>query len=168
MSGTFLLFHRYYLHTYERELERCGWDGGLPYWEWGLDADNPRKSPVFDGSDTSLGSDGEFIPGREPQVLDFPGFDEPLILPPGTGGGCVMKGPFSDMVVRLGPYNIDPRDPLPVHPIEGREDNPRCLDRDLNSWALRRWSTFHNTTTMILRHDRIREFHGELVREPAE
>ncbi|KAL2268504.1 hypothetical protein VTJ83DRAFT_3350 [Remersonia thermophila] len=97
-SANFLLFHRYYLHTYERELASCGWDQGLPYWEWGLDVDAPHLSPVFDGSDTSLGSDGIFIPDRPPTALDLIGFSKPVIIPPGTGGGCVKEGPFSDMV----------------------------------------------------------------------
>lgn len=165
MSATFLLFHRYFLHTYEEALEACGWHGGLPYWEWGLDAaDGPHRSPVFDGSDTSLGSDGEFVPNRPPDVLHLPGFSEPVIIPPGTGGGCVSRGPFSDLVVRLGPFPLDEERPLPVEPVEGRDDNPRCLVRDLNADPLRRWSTFRNVTELILGYDNIREFHGVLVR----
>ncbi|KAL1840823.1 hypothetical protein VTJ49DRAFT_7722 [Mycothermus thermophilus] len=166
MSGNFLVFHRYYLHTYERELALCGWDQGLPYWEWGLDVDAPHLSPVFDGSDTSLGSDGAFIPNRPPRVLDFIGFDEPTIIPPGTGGGCVMKGPFSDMVVRLGPIDVLPGEPIPSHPEEGREENPRCLERDLNADPLRRWNTFRNVTELILGYRTIREFQGTLDGDP--
>jgi tyrosinase len=163
MSATFLLFHRYFLFAYEEALEQCGWHGGLPYWEWGLDVDGPHKSPVFDGSDTSLGSDGTFVPNRQPQVLPLPGFTEPVILPPGTGGGCVIKGPFSDLLVRLGPFPPDPDRFLPVEPVEGRGNNPRCLVRDLNADPLRRWSTFRNVTELILGYDNIRDFQGELV-----
>ncbi|GAB1316771.1 Tyrosinase copper-binding domain-containing protein [Madurella fahalii] len=166
MSATFLVFHRYYLWAYEKALEDCGWDSGLPYWEWGLDVDGPHKSPLFDGSDTSLGSDGTFVPNRPPEVLNLIGFPEPVILQPGTGGGCVFQGPFSDLVVRLGPFPPDPERPLPVNPVEGREENPRCLDRDLNAEPLRRWSTFRNVTELILGHDNIRDFHGWLEGDP--
>lgn len=168
MSATFLVFHRYYLWAYEKALEHCGWDSGLPYWEWGLDVDGPHNSPLFDGSDTSLGSDGAFVPNRPPDVLDLVGHPEPVIIPPGTGGGCVYQGPFSDLVVRLGPFPPDPERPLPVYPIEGREDNPRCLVRDLNAEPLRRWSTFRNLTELILGYDNIRDFHGVLVRSDSD
>lgn len=135
----------------------------MPYWEWGHDVDDPRLSPVFDGSDTSLGSDGASVPGRNDSVLVLPGFEEPVVVPPGTGGGCVEKGPFSDLEVRLGPFKIPEDRPLPVNPVDGREDNPRCLVRDLNVYPLRRWSTFKNLTDLIKGHDNIRDFHGALV-----
>ncbi|KAK3379065.1 hypothetical protein B0T24DRAFT_654995 [Lasiosphaeria ovina] len=47
-------------------------------------------SPLFDGSATSLGSDGVAVKQRGH---------------PGTGGGCIASGPSSDLVVRLGPDN---------------------------------------------------------------
>jgi tyrosinase len=128
-----------------------------------LDVDAPHKSPLFDGSDTSLGSDGKYVPGRPDDVLVLPGFDEPVVIPPGTGGGCVEKGPFSDLVVRLGPFAIPEDRPLPVDPLDGREDNPRCLVRDNNKYPLRRWSTFRNVTELIWGYDNIREFQGVLV-----
>jgi tyrosinase len=163
MSATFLVFHRYYLHTYEEALEACGWAGGLPYWDWGLDVGGPHASPLFDGSDTSLGSDGVFVPGRPPYELFLPWFTEPLVYPTGTGGGCVKRGPFSDLLVRLGPFEFGGPTPLPVDPVDGREDNPRCLERDLNAWPLNKWSSFRNVTKLILGYDNIREFQGVLV-----
>ena len=54
------------------------------YWDWGRTAENPLKSAVFDGSDTSMGGNGYFIPGRNDTT---PG-------PPGQGGGCIETGPF--------------------------------------------------------------------------
>ncbi|KAK4182130.1 Grixazone synthase [Podospora australis] len=148
-TATFLLFHRYYLQTYEDALEKyCGWKGALPYWEWGLDIAGPHLSPLFDGSDASLGSDGTYIPNRPPLVFNLtgPAFE----VPPGTGGGCVHTGPFSDQVVRLGPFpSLATGLNFPLDE-SGLVGNPRCLDRDLNSYSIEKWASFKNTTELIL------------------
>ncbi|KAK4160225.1 Grixazone synthase [Cladorrhinum sp. PSN259] len=166
-TGYFPVFHRYYIKVYEDALEDCGWDGGLPYWEWALDINGPHLSPVFDGSDASLGSDGVFVPNRTAfNFLPF-GHNESdrVFVHPGTGGGCVERGPFreGEFTVHLGPYfppadssgglgSADPKQP----------DNPRCLVRDLNSESIKRWNTFRNVTEQILAHDNIRDFQGNL------
>ncbi|KXX81014.1 hypothetical protein MMYC01_202156 [Madurella mycetomatis] len=125
-----------------------------------------RLSPVFDGSDTSLWSDGAFVPGRNDSVLVFPGFGKPVVIPLGTGGGCVEKGPFSDLVVRLGPFKIPEDRPLLVNPVDGREENLRCLVRDPNVYPLRRWSSFKNSADLIKGRGNIRDFHGALEGDP--
>jgi tyrosinase len=130
--------------------------GALPYWEWGYDVNSPRDSPIFDGSDTSLGSDGEFVPGG-PLVIAVPGSPEPVSLAKGTGGGCVFAGPFKDMTVRLGP--ISQPDPT--------QDNPRCLKRDLNPDAGQRFSSFRNTTDLILNSNNIETFRTTMEADPA-
>ncbi|KAK4196119.1 hypothetical protein QBC40DRAFT_287894 [Triangularia verruculosa] len=164
-SATFLLFHRYYLYTYEEELAKCGWTSGLPYWEWGLDIAGPHLSPVFDGSDTSLGGDGEFIPNRQPFKIPFIDPLTPeIIVQPGTGGGCVTTGPFVDHRVRLGPFNMT--ETFPVEPEDGREDNPRCLLRDLNKGGIERWASFRNSTELILGYDDIFGFHVNAEGDP--
>ncbi|KAK4183975.1 Grixazone synthase [Podospora australis] len=162
-SGTFLLFHRYYLYAYEQELAKCGWKSGVPYWNWGLDINGPHLSPVFDGSDASLGSDGIFIPNQPDRVIHFtPTLS--VVIPPGTGGGCVASGPFSDFTIRLGIFsNLTG---MPVEPVDGRGDNPRCLERDLNGNPLRRWSSFRNTTEVILSHDNIWDFQTHIEGDP--
>ena len=132
------MWHRYYIHIFEQKLHECGYTGSLPYWEWGLDANNPHASPIFDGSDTSLGSDGAFVAGP-PVTLQIPGNVNPIILAKGTGGGCVTTGPFKDMTVHLGP--ITQPDPT--------ADNPRCLKRDLNADSGKRFASFRNTTDLI-------------------
>ncbi|KAK5651116.1 hypothetical protein OQA88_13255 [Cercophora sp. LCS_1] len=149
MSGDFLTWHRYFIHVYEQELQKCGYTGNLPYWEWGYDVDSPRDSPVFDGSDTSLGSDGAAIP-HEGLVLTFPtGLS--ASFPPGTGGGCVNQGPFSNLALHLGPVVLPeygtPNFTMNAHP---ELDNPRCLKRDLNPWIAKQWTSFRNTTELIL------------------
>ncbi|KAL1840789.1 hypothetical protein VTJ49DRAFT_7744 [Mycothermus thermophilus] len=155
-TGNFLIWHRYFIHIYEKKLkEECGYTGVLPYWEWGYDVNDLRASPVFDGSDTSMGSDGEFIPGP-PQVLDF-GFGDPIILEKGSGGGCLFSGPFKDLLIRLGPAT----EPDPT------QDNPRCVKRDLNVDCGRRFATFRNTTDTILNSPDIMTFRTTMEGEPG-
>jgi tyrosinase len=141
--------------VYEQKLNACGYNGALPYWEWGLDVNNPHNSPIFDGSDTSLGGDGEFIPGPGP-VLSIPGNANPIILAKGTGGGCVTTGPFGNMTVHLGP--ITQPDPT--------ADNPRCLKRDLNADSGKRFSSFRNTTDLILGSSTIEFFRTTMEADP--
>lgn len=58
-------------------------------------AEDPKSSPFFDGSDTSMSGDGFYIPGRNYSC--FP-FEDPCFmkLQPGSGGGCVTSGPFKE------------------------------------------------------------------------
>jgi hypothetical protein len=63
--------------------------GSQPYWNWFKHQDNLRESPVFDGSDTSLGSDGSFV-AHNGSV----GGTGKIFMPSGQGGGCIMSGPF--------------------------------------------------------------------------
>lgn len=89
-TGNFLSWHRYYMHAYEKALkEECGYDGHLPYWNWFTYQSNLKDSPVFDGSDTSMGGDGEFVKHN-----GSVGGGGTVFLPSGEGGGCIKSGPF--------------------------------------------------------------------------
>ncbi|KAI1209703.1 Di-copper centre-containing protein [Annulohypoxylon truncatum] len=129
-SAYFLLFHRLYVWTFEDKLRTmCGYTGTFPYWEWGLDAvTGVENSPLFDGSETSLGSNGEKTNSSN---TFFPG---------GSGGGCVTDGPFVNYTVNFGPNTA--ADPLAY--------NPRCLKRDLNTQICAQWASLKNTTETIL------------------
>ncbi len=63
--------------------------GALLYWEWGYDTVNPSASPVFDGSDTSLGGNGAPVPHQGLQ-LQQPFSSVVIALPPGAraAGAC--------------------------------------------------------------------------------
>jgi tyrosinase len=90
------------------------------------------KSPVFDGSEYSLGGDGEFVEGHRSGLGGTRA---------GTGGGCLKKGtPFANYTVNLGPAGRG--SPLRY--------NPRCIKRDLNSDVCRRGASLRNTTRPIL------------------
>ncbi|PQE29394.1 hypothetical protein CJF32_00003136 [Rutstroemia sp. NJR-2017a WRK4] len=127
-SGLFFHFHRYLLYIYEKALrEECGYSGTQPYWDWTISWEDPRKSTVFDGSPTSMGSNGAAIPHNATIISAF-GLTFPV--PAATGGGCI-SGPFSDYTVNLGPVAF-----APYGPDGGMGYNPRCLSRDISPvWA---------------------------------
>lgn len=139
-------------------MSECDYAGTMPYWEWGYDTEDMRSSPLFDGSETSIGSDGEYIPGHGGLVFgDTPG--TPVTFDEGTGGGCVMEGPFSDMVVHLGPGALFvPGELLPEAAMDPTQDNPRCLKRDFNARVGKKFSSFANTTDLIMDYDNIEWF----------
>jgi tyrosinase len=132
--------------------------GTLPYWEWGLDIKNPAASPVFDGSDTSLGGNGAYFP-HQGMILQQPVSGDLIPLQPGSGGGCVQTGPFPNLTIHFGPvvlpqygtsnYTSVP-DPL--------NDHTRCLKRDLNAYVAAKWTSFRNTTSLILNYNNIEWF----------
>ncbi|KAI0422892.1 hypothetical protein F5X98DRAFT_105614 [Xylaria grammica] len=141
-SAYFLLFHRLYIWTYEQKLrDMCGYKGAFPYWEWGLDAAGVEKSPIFDGSETSMGSNGAKVNSSRGGF--FPG---------GSGGGCVTAGPFKNYTVNFGPNTA--ADPLAA--------NPRCLKRDLNTALCAMYASIRNTTETILESTDIESFQANI------
>lgn len=89
-TGNFLSWHRYFVYGYEKALrDECGYKGTQPYWNWFTYQNNLAKSPIFDGSATSMGGDGEFV-----QHNGSVGGGGAIFLPSGKGGGCIKSGPF--------------------------------------------------------------------------
>lgn len=90
-------------------------------------------NPLLDGSPTSLGSDGATTPDNN--------------------CSCVQRGPFSDIVVTLGPIaggigcRANPRD-------DGLGDNPRCLERKFNTESIGGLS-YDNCTEAMTQHNGI-------------
>jgi tyrosinase len=124
----------------------CGYTGAFPYWEWGLDANSVEKSPLFDGSETSLGSNGAKVSGGTGGG-GIGGF-----FGPGSGGGCVTSGPFKNYTVNFGPNTA--KDPL--------APNPRCLKRDLNTPICAQYASIKNTTETILQGKDIESFQANI------
>ncbi|RBQ78445.1 hypothetical protein VDGD_05971 [Verticillium dahliae] len=128
-TANFLSWHRYFVWAYEKALrEECGYRGYQPYEHWPYYASNPHDSPLFDGSDASMSSDGSKVPHAGYPWAAYN-------IPPGDGGGCIMEGPFKDFKVNLGPmvpFLLDiPANPRP----DGLGYNPRCIRRDINRVA---------------------------------
>ncbi|OSS47097.1 hypothetical protein B5807_09972 [Epicoccum nigrum] len=134
-TANFLAWHRYYTWAYEQLLRNeCGYKGYLPYHNWAWWADDLSKSPLLDGSDTSIGGDGEYIPGRNYTCVGNVARCY-IKLQPGRGGGCIKSGPMKDWIMNLGPIDTKwpniKKNPSP----DGLGYNPRCLSRDFMSQA---------------------------------
>ncbi|KAK4447854.1 hypothetical protein QBC34DRAFT_381989 [Podospora aff. communis PSN243] len=167
-TGNFLSWHRYFTWLYEKALrEECGYKGAQPYWNWGLTAiTGLEKSPVFDGSDTSLSGNGALISPKRDIVLgngDLP----PIILPPGTGGGCVTSGPFKDMSVNLGPVNLDGPDGPTSNPNGPLAYNPRCLKRDLTTKINQKFANASAILSTIIQPQNIDAFQMQMQGIPG-
>ncbi|CAF3562928.1 unnamed protein product [Fusarium graminearum] len=128
--GVFYPYHRLLMHAYEQELQTCGWKGGVPYWDWTLDAAGPDNdtsvfydSPIFDNKH-GFGGNGAWVPGNfsnpEPGLPVNPPWD----VPDRSGGGCIKKGPFTGLKSNLGPGN-------------GTTYNPNCIRRDFAPLSFR-------------------------------
>ncbi|KAF2437919.1 Di-copper centre-containing protein [Karstenula rhodostoma CBS 690.94] len=115
--GHFILWHRYFVATFEKALrETCAYTGAQPYWDWSLDADPtdpsstaPFSTAIFDPA-TGFGGNGLFVAPTPEQ--------NPLNITGGTGGGCVADGPFAAPAFYV---NIPTRD---------------CLRRDFIPWIM--------------------------------
>ncbi|KAI9733998.1 MAG: hypothetical protein M1834_002655 [Cirrosporium novae-zelandiae] len=168
-TASFLTWHRFYVWTYDQALRtECGYAGPTPYWDWSLDIDSPRDSPMFDGSDTSFGSDGKYFEHEGVIFTSPPGAPStpPLSGEPGTGGGCIFKGPFVNYTVNLGPVNEKqfPNGPniTYVPSTDLLAYNPHCLRRDLNPWVAQSFASFNQSTSVILEYDTIEYFQAFL------
>ncbi|KAF7594647.1 hypothetical protein BBP40_008737 [Aspergillus hancockii] len=152
-NGVLLPWHRHFVFLWETALrQECGYKGSVPYWNWALDADNLLASPLFDGSATSLSSNGEYDPD-EPNPCNSVG----RCFSRGTGGGCVHSGPFKHFQVHLGPFNASQAQSYAPIPPNAFDYNPRCLSRSLNPYLL---SNYNNQSTVdrILAANSIVEF----------
>lgn len=70
VTADFFAWHRTFIHFLEKDLQgTCGYTGKLPYWNWADDAEAPQNSPLFSGDEYSMGSNGEYVPGRSDTYL---------------------------------------------------------------------------------------------------
>ncbi|KAK3684111.1 hypothetical protein B0T22DRAFT_469620 [Podospora appendiculata] len=122
-NGIFIPWHRYMLHMFETDLRNvCGYQGGIPYWDWTLDATseaNVLKSPIFD-SFLGFGGNGPYIA----DTSSFPAEWKTNVPIPGRqGGGCITTGPFAWRQIPMGPANHT-------------DYTPHCLRRDISPWLI--------------------------------
>lgn len=130
---------------------------GSRYWDWGADATAMEKSPVFDGSETSMSGDGAYIPNEADIELTL-GDYAPIFLPPGSGGGCVTSGPFKNYRLNLGPAALNlPGGNMSIasNPLNY---NPRCLKRSLTSGILQRYANYTSIVSLILDNHNVWDF----------
>lgn len=127
--------HKYYVWLFEEALRNeCGYTGYQPYMNYDRYKEDPWNSPLLNGNASSLGGNGQ--PEPDYKGVAQPG-RTPNIIASGGGGGCVTEGPFSDMIVSLGPTSMTTGVNIPENPrADGTGSNPRCLRRDVNRNAI--------------------------------
>ncbi|KAK6214456.1 hypothetical protein LQW54_004363 [Pestalotiopsis sp. IQ-011] len=138
-TGNFLSWHRYLSWAFEQALrDECGYNGYLPYWNWGKSALDPINSPYFDGSEYSQGGNGVYAEHNCTEALPS-GLN---CIPPGEGGGCVETGPYVGIeanVSAVAPTLRLTETNLTAGPWLGYQ--PRCIRRDVSPWVSSQWST---------------------------
>ncbi|MCJ1387631.1 hypothetical protein MMC18_000474 [Xylographa bjoerkii] len=146
-TANFLFWHRYYVYTFEKALRNeCGYDGYVPYWNWGKSAFDPINSPYFDGTAGSMSGNGVYEKHNATNALPT-GLNP---VPPGPGGGCVTTGPFKNISINLGPVAPTLAEPEVVPgPNMGLGYNPRCMKRDISPWVSSQWNTDADTFNLI-------------------
>ncbi|KAK8070368.1 Di-copper centre-containing protein [Apiospora hydei] len=165
-SGYLLPWHRLFLWQLEEALRNeCGYKDYLPYWDNARFSADQTKSRVWDGNPaTSFGGNG--APRTPPEgaaLLLIPGLviDFWLLMPLGTGGGCVTTGPFANLTLTLGPVAKPLRDPVNKY---GYLPTPRCLARSFDpSYTGGASLTWGNATAIVSAGD-IGEFREGIER----
>lgn len=123
-SAPFMPWHRYFLHIYEKALrDKCGYKGGLVYWDWTLDSEALEKSPVF-SAESGFGGDGE----KDGEITV------------GKTGRCLKDGPFTDIVadyydVKYHPHCLSRgfrNDEGELGHIDGTDISPSSIEEVLN------------------------------------
>ncbi|KAH8812840.1 hypothetical protein F5884DRAFT_786519 [Xylogone sp. PMI_703] len=141
-TAAFLTWHRYFIHLFERELkDKCGYTGGLTYWDWTLDWEDLSRSPIFK---SSPGFGGNSNPNSEPSKVAIVGGDR-----------CLQDGPFAGTTVHWwtqeGQSHCLSRGFQDVVPIEemGKSFRPGRIEKilqqpDYESFFLNMEHTIHN------------------------
>ncbi|KAH6654217.1 hypothetical protein BKA67DRAFT_564442 [Truncatella angustata] len=139
-TGNFFSWHRYFTWAFEKALQdECGYQGTIPYWNWGKSAVDPIDSPYLDGSQYSQGGNGIWAPHNctRPGSLYAPCIS-PVVE--GRGGGCVETGPYVGVEANIS--SVDTWFDYPnvvAGPFLGYQ--PRCMRRDILPEFTVKWAT---------------------------
>ncbi|KAF2736727.1 Di-copper centre-containing protein [Polyplosphaeria fusca] len=154
LTANFLTWHRYFTWAYENALRtECGYTGAQPYWNWAKYPDM-LKSPIFDGSPTSLGGNGKYI---EHGPHDVGAAN--VSVPAGNGGGCINSGPFKSMSVNLGPMAVSLDVKIPPNPqADGLGYNPRCVRRDITTYFTTKYLRSQDIASLITGTQKVYDF----------
>ncbi|KAG8164986.1 hypothetical protein KVR01_005261 [Diaporthe batatas] len=171
-TASFLGWHRWFIWEMEQTLRNeCNYTGSIPYWDWAKTAEEGfASSEMFDGSATSISGNGDPVNYTDSDVIVVrKGTPGEVVLPHGTGGGCVTNGPFANMTINLGPDGLLVTNGTNKSAWEF-EYNPRCFKRDLTDYALQRYANNSSVLSLLRESDDIWTFEtamqGSVDRRP--
>lgn len=128
LDGFFLVWHRTFIWLFEQDLKQtCGYQGTQPYWNWPATVDDLAGSNIFNGDEYSMSSNG-YPQDLNSSIVLSPG----LSIPHGTGGGCIMSGPFANWTREFDTIPIGDLISGGPLPSTAFDKNESCLTRDLN------------------------------------
>lgn len=106
----------------------------------------PGTNALFSGGPGSIGSNGEAII-HNASTLTIPTIPPTVnIIDPGTGGGCILDGPFANSTDNLGPFG-------PPQVTNAFEYNPRCIRRDFRPGYTSTILQYQNVTDLIVQQN---------------
>ncbi|KAK8012188.1 hypothetical protein PG989_000448 [Apiospora arundinis] len=79
--ASFLPWHRYFTHIYEKQLNACGYKGPMVYWDWTLDSADAAASDFWDPVNGVGGNGGDKVETTSD----------------GRSWNCLVDGPFKDI-----------------------------------------------------------------------
>lgn len=122
---------------------------------------------MLDGSEYSMSGNGAFVNQTGDIVVGGTDNQPAVVVPTGTGGGCVISGPFSNMSVNLGPANLS----IPGGGTEGGGNgyayNPRCLRRDLTDSINQQYANATLVVDNIVRPQDVYDFQMTMQSYPG-
>lgn len=104
-----------------------------------------------------MSGNGKPIPNQGTVVIGGNGLPE-ILVPAGSGGGCVQSGPFKDMKVNLGPVSLTVPGNITASNGNGLSYNPRCLKRDLTDYINKKWANASSIISLILQNQDVNSF----------
>lgn len=135
-------------------INECGYNGTLPYWNWPLWAKSLETSPLFDGSEFSLSGNGLYNASVGPTIVGAN-----ASIPQGTGGGCVVTGPFANMTVPWRHFQFsEVITDAGVLPPDALDYNPHCFARDLNDYVAETYTNQSSVDYLIYKSPSIADF----------
>ncbi|KAH6682247.1 monooxygenase [Plectosphaerella plurivora] len=96
--ASFLPWHRYFVHVYEKALQDCGYKGVATYWDWTLDVANVSTSSIWD-AETGFGGNGA---GSDNCIADGPFKDFPMEYIQTESNKHCLRRTFNDATEEVG------------------------------------------------------------------
>jgi len=141
-------------------VNECGYKGAQPYWDWPKHSADLLASPLFDGSEYSLGGNGADLTPEELAKVP-PCHVGNVSCGQGTGGGCVSSV-FNNYKIRYLPSSPkEMRNPDGAIPKTAFHVQERCFSRMLNQYIATNWQNKEKYDE-IMSQDTVEAFQASL------